>query len=164
MRNHGNNTLNCGAHAPQSHAVVSPTKVTVSRTCRVFVLRNNRVGGITRWAAFPRLPLPMCFNTFDNSQFKTINWTDQRAFEIENVKICYASSYAYLGWSIQIARIRDQVKIHVDSKRGHIRTFFRLSRKEERGSVQNETRLCRKVLWRGPSCTAVRAGLATGNW
>ena len=34
-----------------------PTKRTLNRTFRIFVLRNNRMGGITRWAAFPRLPL-----------------------------------------------------------------------------------------------------------
>ena len=57
MQNHGYNTLNHRAGPSQSHAITSPTNETASRTSRIFVLRNNRVGGITRWAAFPRLPI-----------------------------------------------------------------------------------------------------------
>ena len=56
MQKHVNNKLNCGAHLPQSPGVMSPIKKAV-RLSRIFIFRNNTVGGVTRRAAFPRLPL-----------------------------------------------------------------------------------------------------------
>ena len=57
MQKHVNNKLNCGAHLPQPPGVMSPIKKAVSWSSRIFIFRNNTVGGITRRAAFPRLPL-----------------------------------------------------------------------------------------------------------
>ena len=57
MQKHINNKLNCGAHLPQPPGVMSPIKKAVSWSSRIFIFRNNAVGGITRRAAFPRLPL-----------------------------------------------------------------------------------------------------------
>ena len=63
------------------------------------------------------------------SQFMTVNVADHIPFEIENVKISYTSTYTYLGSIIEDAPIRDQVKTHIDSKRGHIRKFSSFLRK-----------------------------------
>ena len=57
MQKHVNNRLNCRAHLPQPPGVMSPIKKAVSWSSRIFIFRNNTVGGITRRAAFPRLPL-----------------------------------------------------------------------------------------------------------
>ena len=63
------------------------------------------------------------------SQFMTVNVADHIPFEIEKVKISYTSTYTYLGSIIEDAPIRDQVKTHIDSKRGHIRKFSSFLRK-----------------------------------
>ena len=57
MQKHVNNKLNCGAHLPLPPGVMSPIKKAVSWSSRIFIFRNNTVDGITRRAAFPRLPL-----------------------------------------------------------------------------------------------------------
>ena len=65
------------------------------------------------------------------SQFMTVNVNDNEAFEIENVRICHTMSYTYLGSSISNASINEQVKIHIDSKKGHIRKFSAFLKKNE---------------------------------
>ena len=59
MQKHVNNKLNCGAHLPQPPGVMSAIKKAVSWSSRIFIFRNHTVGGITRRAAFPRLPLQL---------------------------------------------------------------------------------------------------------
>ena len=65
------------------------------------------------------------------SQFMTVNVTDNKPFEIENVKVCYTKTYMYLGSNISDASINEQVKAHVDSRRGHIRKFSAFLKKNE---------------------------------
>ena len=87
------------------------------------------------------------------SQYMAINTKDRAPFVLDVVKIAATDRYVYLGSPITKGPLKDEVKSHVEFKKGHIRKFSSFLKKNSEAPFS-----VKKLVWESAMNSAILYG------